>query len=140
MKIQKSTDYAIRILRYLHSYTSYKSDVLTAQTIAEAIGMSYPFFIKTANQLKNKDLITSIQGRNGGYRIARSGDKISIYDVFLAIEGELNIYSCCPQEGAQCDCSTARCAVHGYFKDVQQTLIGAMASRKISDFDTAISD
>ena len=51
MKIQVSTDYAVRILQHLHRHEN-KETPLTAMSIAEAIRVPYPFFIKIANRLK----------------------------------------------------------------------------------------
>ena len=128
MKFQKATDYAIRVLSYLHSHNS-RDDLLTAQMISEAVGMTYPFFLKIANQLKHQGLIITAQGRYGGYRLARRGNKISVYDVFVAIEGELRITNCPKDEH-----SAAPCAVHGYFEEMQNMMVAAMSSKKISEF------
>jgi len=133
MKIQLSTGYAIRILRYLHG-NAQTGEVFTAQQIAEAVGMTYPFFIKIANQLKKAELIRSIQGRNGGYMIAKHGDKISIYDVFLAIEGRLNIHHY-TQKYETGNRKGTGCPLYHYFGQMQENIIRMMTNQKIADFD-----
>ena len=131
MKITKSINYAIHILRCLHehSYINNNRDVLTAEAITEAVGMSYPFFVKTAHQLKRQGLLSTVQGRNGGYQIAKHGDEISVYDVFIAMEGELEVTRNLDNDGAPC-------AVLDYFRGLQTILTDSMASKKISDLDT----
>ena len=54
MRIQISTEYAIRILHFLNT----QKGMHTAMDIADAIDVTYPFFIKIANRLKN--LVSSI--------------------------------------------------------------------------------
>ena len=135
MRFQVSTDYAIRILRYLHHHTQ-SGELLTAQMIATGVDMTYPFFIKLANQLKRKKLITSVQGRNGGYKIARPGSNISIYDVFVAIEGDMGINHCL-QGNVRCKQSSEGCHMQHFFLEMQETLIGMLSNKKIADFDVA---
>ena len=133
MQVQISTDYAIRILQYLHRH---KEDLPTAMTISQSIGITYPFFIKIANQLKQKGLLSAVQGRNGGYRLARPAHQISIYDVFLSIEGTLQINRCL-QEGQHCsrgESARDSCHLHGFFRDLQGKLIEEMSNKNIADF------
>jgi len=131
MQMQISTDYALRILQYLHKH---KEDLPTAMTISQSIGITYPFFIKIANQLKQKGLLSAVQGRNGGYRLARPAHQISIYDVFLSIEGSLHINRCL-QEDQHCSRSAREhCHMHKFFHGLQQKLIDEMSSKNIADF------
>ena len=132
MQFQKSTDYAIRILHYLHNHIP-RGDAPTAQTISEAVGVTYPYFIKIANLLKRRELITSVQGRNGGYRIAKSACKISVYDVVLAVEGELKINHCL-EVGKPCDKGAGQCTMQAYFREIREGLIEKLSSQYITDF------
>ncbi|MCL2588383.1 MAG: Rrf2 family transcriptional regulator [Oscillospiraceae bacterium] len=133
MQVQISTDYAIRILQYLHKH---KEELPTAMTISQAIGITYPFFIKIANQLKQKGLLSAVQGRNGGYRLARPADQISVYDVFHSIEGDLRINRCL-QEGQHCsrgEGAREECRLHKFFHSLQSKIVEDMTSKNISDF------
>ena len=133
MQVQISTDYAIRILQYLHKH---KEELPTAMTISQSIGITYPFFIKIANQLKQKGLLSAVQGRNGGYRLARCAHEISVYDVFLAIEGDLQINRCL-QPGQQCSRGEGvreECKLHKFFHGLQEKIIADMVEQNVADF------
>jgi len=130
MQIQISTDYAIRILQYLHKH---KEDLPTAMTISQSIGITYPFFIKIANQLKKKGLLSAVQGRNGGYRLARPAQQITVYDVFHSIEGDLSINRCL-QKNQQCSRGERHdCHLHSFFRGMQEKLIEEMSGKRIAD-------
>jgi len=131
MQLQISTDYAIRILQYLHKH---KDDLPTAMTISQSIGITYPFFIKIANQLKQKGLLSAVQGRNGGYRLARPASQISIYDVFLSIEGHLQINRCLQKDQGCTRGEKEDCLMHGFFRSLQDKLVDEMSSKNIADF------
>jgi len=129
MKIQVSTDYAVRILQHLHQSSG---ELHTASSIAEAIGITYPFFIKIANQLKKRKLIDSVQGRNGGYFLGKPAEEISLYDVFLSIEGELVVSHCL--SGQPCTKGKHKdCKLHNVFRAVQGKVINELSSQTIAD-------
>ena len=130
MKLQISTNYAIRILQYLHEH---QWELPTAMTVSKAVGMSYSFFIKIANQLKHKGLIETVQGRNGGYRLAKNGAAISLYDVILAIEGKLHINRCLEKDRFCSRDNADTCVIRNYFDGVQDTLIQELSSKRIAD-------
>ena len=129
MKIQISTDYAIRILQYLHVN---KEDIHTAMMISQAVGITYPFFIKIANLLKKSGLLYAEQGRKGGYRLGKPADQISIYDVFAGVEGELCL-SRCLQRDQNCDRGNLdTCHLRSFFHGVQETLVEKMMQQDIA--------
>ena len=131
MKIQIATDYAIRILQYLHLNPS---GVHTASAISQTIGVSYPFFIKICNQLKKAGLVHTVQGRNGGYALGRPADKISFYDVFSAIEGEMQISHCIRAEDQHCNRGALdTCRLRGFLCNVQKTVIHEMSQKSLAD-------
>jgi len=130
MQLQISTDYAVRILQYLHKN---KEDLPTAMTISQSIGITYPFFIKIANQLKQKGLLSAVQGRNGGYRLARPAQQINLYDVFLCIEGELQINRCLQKNQTCSKGDTTSCKMHAFLRSLQNKVIEEMSGQSIAD-------
>jgi len=130
MKIQLSIDYAIRILQYLHTRPGGLS---TGATIAQSIGIEYPIFLKIATLLKEKRLLCSEKGRNGGYYPVLRSNQISIYDVFLAIEGELQISRCLQPDQDYEQSPLNACQLHEFYYGMQAWMIDAMKGQKIAD-------
>jgi len=133
MRLQVSTDHAIRILQYLHERDRNNNDLHTAMDIANATGVTYPFFIKIANQLKKNGLLSSIQGRNGGYVLGRPAHEISLYDVFLAIEGELQIRSSLHESAQYAKHNPETCTLHIFLRNMQDEMIAKMTGKSIAD-------
>jgi len=140
MQLQTSTDYAIRILHYLHENKD--EGLHTAMHIAETVGVTYPFFIKIANMLKQKGLLQSEQGRNGGYRLGKPAHEISIYDVYLCTEGELQINPCFKKESKTCTKEhKERCKLRRFLHSLQEdVLIASMSEMRISYLVHAVED
>jgi len=110
--------------------------------ISAATGMTYPFFIKIANLLKKKELIKAVQGRKGGYKLGRPAHKISFYEVFLAIEGEMQINRCFQSEDEPCTNGHKEdCKVHKFLRHVQENvLVKSMQEKTISELAHPVED
>jgi Rrf2 family protein len=56
--------------------------------IAEAEGLSSDYTAKLMRQLRLGSLVTSVRGAEGGYRLARPADAISVWSAVLVLGGE----------------------------------------------------
>ena len=132
MKIQIATDHAIRILEYLYEN---KGQLHTASTISKAIGITCPSFAKIAGVLRAHGLIKTEQGRNGGYKLGKPAYEISIYDVFLAIEGDMQISHCFDKDDEPCTKGEKEhCGLRRFLYNLQEdVIIATMSKMRISD-------
>ncbi len=120
MQLQLATDYAIRILSYMHDNDE---ELSTAVTMSEQLGITYLYFMKIISRLKSAGLVKSVQGCNGGYRLADKGSKISLFDIVVIMEGGISINRCL-QDDMYCSRNAAPdCAVHKYFKSLQDIIV-----------------
>ncbi len=86
LRFQASTQYALGMLGVMYKN---KNGLTRATDMAEKIGTTYLYAIKILGMLKEKGIVCSEQGCNGGYRMAREPEKITVYDVVRAVDGEL---------------------------------------------------
>jgi len=133
MRIQKSTDYAVRILIYL---SENKGELHTAQTIADAVGIGHSYFFKAIKQLRDNGLVKTEQGRHGGFSLGKPAHQISVYDVYLAMEGEMYMNHClkeewvCTKPMSNKDACKVRTFLHSLQEDI---IIASMMKKRISD-------
>lgn len=80
--------YAILILNLLPDRA-----VLPGEVISQQLGTSPTYFQKLLRKLVSADLITSVTGVKGGFRLKKKPEDIRMYDVYLAIEGQQSLYS-----------------------------------------------
>ena len=130
MRFEISTDYAIRALRLLHVR---EGDVLTTMEIAQSIGITSPIFSKIANKLRNAGILKTIQGQKGGYVLGKPANEISIYEVFLCIEGELRLNGCLENGGLCEHGEEVKCRVHNMLYGIQDELIEKLSNVSIAD-------
>jgi Rrf2 family protein len=85
MHIPAKVDYAMRALLEIA-----KSDeAMTSDDLAAAQKIPVKFLSAILNDLRKAGLVKSRRGSDGGYRLARSADEISVAEVIRAIDGPL---------------------------------------------------
>ncbi|MGZ4789875.1 MAG: RrF2 family transcriptional regulator [Terriglobales bacterium] len=107
LKLTKKADYGLIAMKYLAEHAA--KQARSAKEIAEAQGIPSELLAKILQRLVRAKLLVSLQGTNGGYKLARDSRTISAFDVIKAIEGPLFITSCVTHKGA-CE-QTSRCTV-----------------------------
>jgi Rrf2 family protein len=67
---------------------------LPAARLAEYHGVPAAYMAKHLQSLAQAGVLESVPGRNGGYRLAKPADQISLLDVVLAVEGDKAAFRC----------------------------------------------
>ncbi|MEK4405258.1 Rrf2 family transcriptional regulator [Sporosarcina sp. FSL K6-6792] len=67
--------------------------VLPGDAISQQLGTSPTYFQKLLRKLVSADLITSVSGVKGGFKLKKKPEEIRIYDIYVAIEGQQSLYS-----------------------------------------------
>lgn len=67
--------------------------VLPGEAISQQLGTSPTYFQKMLRKLVSADLITSVPGVKGGFKLKKKPEEIRVYDIYLAIEGQQSLYS-----------------------------------------------
>ncbi|MBQ4064822.1 MAG: Rrf2 family transcriptional regulator [Clostridia bacterium] len=109
MKINMETDYAFRIMRCL----AQQDGVTDARTVSEITEVPQRFTLKILGKLVSGGVVVSFKGANGGYRLSRPADEITLRAVLEIVEGPL-VISRCLSEGFVCrhDGETGGCACY----------------------------
>lgn len=88
MKISTKVDYACRVLTELARLHG-SAELAQIEHLARVEEVPANFLAQILSELRNGGLITSRRGIQGGYALARPPDQISLYDIFIAIDGEV---------------------------------------------------
>jgi len=67
---------------------------LPASAIAERYSLPRAFVEKILHQLRQADLVSSTQGRNGGYCLARNPQQITVRQILEALDESLDLVGC----------------------------------------------
>ncbi len=83
------------------------SDIARRQQISEA------YLEQLMSKLKKAELIESQRGAQGGYRLARPAEEVSVGDILRALEGNLDAVAC-PALSEEGGCAGAELCVTKY--------------------------
>jgi Rrf2 family protein len=86
VRISAKADYAVRAAVEL---AAAGDEPITAETVAERQDIPVQFLQKIFHEMRRARLVSSQRGRDGGHRLARPADEISVADVLRAVEGPL---------------------------------------------------
>ena len=131
LKLTKKADYGLIAMKHLAEHAA--TGALSAKEVAEALKIPSGLLAKILQRLVRAKLLISLQGTNGGYRLARDSRTISAFDVIKAIDGPLFITSCVTHKGA-CE-QTSRCTVKEPLQKVSLAIEEVLS--KVTIFDLA---
>lgn len=100
MRLTKQTNYAIRMLMYCAA--NGEAPLSRVSDVAKAYGVSELFLFKVLQPLVQGKLVEAVRGRNGGIRLARPADKITLLDVVRLTEESFSMAECFDEGGSDC--------------------------------------
>ena len=128
LRVSELTDYATVVMTTL---AEAPAEVLRAQVLAERARLEVPTVSKLLKQLAHAGLIDSFRGVNGGYRLARPPEAISVAEIVIAMEGPIGMTECSAHEGL-CD-HEQHCGVRGNWQRINQAIAQALSSVSLAD-------
>lgn len=91
MRLTRQTNYAIRILMYC---TANEGRLSRVPDIAKAYSLSDLFLFKILQPLVENGFVETVRGRNGGVRLAKPADEITLFDVVRVTEESFAMAEC----------------------------------------------
>jgi Rrf2 family protein len=87
MRISAKADYAVRAVAELAAADGEKP--VKAERIATAQGIPLNFLENILGELRHAGVVRSHRGAEGGFRLARPAEEVTVADVIRAVEGPL---------------------------------------------------
>ena len=118
MRFTLESDYAIRIVHCL----AVSQEKLDANHIAVSSDVSIRFALKILRKLCIAEIIQSYKGVQGGYKLAKEPEKITLKDVIEAVDGKIEVSRCLTQETAcsRINENNQTCKFKSIFNEVSQ--------------------
>ncbi|POP45211.1 Rrf2 family transcriptional regulator [Superficieibacter electus] len=67
---------------------------MSVREIAALQSVPYDYLAKIFTRLSKAGLVSSIEGKGGGFRLAKPAEHITVLDVVTAIDGDKSIFEC----------------------------------------------
>ncbi|MPN22027.1 HTH-type transcriptional regulator CymR [bioreactor metagenome] len=136
MKLSLKGDYALRALLVLASRRP--SEIVHIQLISDEQNIPKRFLEQILNDLRNAGFVQSRRGIQGGYRLAKPADQITLAEVIRHVEGALAPVNCVSERFYEkCSCpDESRCAIRSVMKEVRDAIVGILGRLTLADLAT----
>ncbi len=128
MNFSTTTEYALRIMSYMciDEKRMYK-----ATDIIEDLNIPHRYLRKLMTKLSKSDIVKSIQGKYGGYLIARELEDISLLDIVLAAGEKFNQSECF--FGLKSCTYSVECKMHKEWAEINMRIHDVLSSTTLLD-------
>ena len=134
MKLTTKGRYAVMAMADLASYANGKPISLTEISLRQNISLSYleQLFLK----LKNKNLVKSVRGSNGGYILVKSPSEIRLSNIIFAVDEKVKTLNCKKDSKRGCNHKSTKCITHNLWADLEEHINGFFEKIKLDDLVT----
>ena len=133
MTFSKRSTYGLRAMARLAKYWGDKSFSLSEISEEEQISKKYleQIFIK----LREAKLVESEKGKQGGYRLSRRPEEISVFEIIEALEGGVIPSGCINGDGSFTCEKSFRCGVVLLLAEIQIEVIKILKKKTLKDVE-----
>jgi Rrf2 family nitric oxide-sensitive transcriptional repressor len=129
MRLTFYSDYSLRLLMYA---AVRHGELVTIQDVADAYGISKNHLMKVAFELGRKGYLETVRGRGGGFRLARSPDKIGLGDVVRMTEEDFTMVECFDPTSNKC-AITGPCRLRGVLSKALKAYFAVLDEYTLAD-------
>ncbi len=102
---------------------------VTLSGISERQKISLSYLEQLFGKLRRRAIVESVRGPGGGYNLARNAADVSVADIILAVEDQLDSTAC----GGRRNCmGDKRCMTHELWESLNETVYEHLSSVKLS--------
>ena len=131
MKLTTKGRYAVMAMADLalskHKGPTSLSDISLRQNI------SLPYLEQIFIKLKNKNLVKSTRGAQGGYVLEKSANDIKISNIIAAVDEEVKMLNCKKESKKGCNNKSTKCITHNLWDQLDQHINDFFEKVKLQD-------
>lgn len=128
LRVSTKGEYGVRLMVDLAR--NFGTDPRSINDIADAEGLKKLYLEQLVRLLREHDLVVSIRGAHGGYRLSRPPEQIRMGDIVRALEGPIAPMICAPEGQMETVCDRLDCCstkyLWGHVRDAITATLDAM--------------
>jgi len=131
MKLTTKGRYAVMAMADLASYANKRPISLTEISLRQKI--SLPYLEQLFFKLRNRELVKSVRGSNGGYTLYKPASEIKLSNIIFAVDENVKTLNCKKESKKGCNHKSVKCITHNLWDDLEQHINSFFESIKLED-------
>lgn len=128
MNLSNTSQYAIRVISYM---ALMNEPIYSASMLISKLNVSDKYLKRILTKLSDSGVLRSIQGRYGGFMLAKSADKITLFEIVESMESVEKYFGCVL--GFE-ECSDENpCTLHNKWSPLRDELMSFLYETTIKD-------
>ena len=140
VRITKQTDYAILLLGQFARAP--EGTTLSARELATRSNLPQTMAAKVLKLLARGEILESVRGLRGGYRLTRSPEAITVREILEALEGPVSLTDCATPENLPAEeCAQSLCCpVKTSWQRLNHAIRGALDHVTLAEMTCPVAD
>ena len=133
LKLTKKVEYAL--ISLVHITNQKEGKLSSAKEIAVTNFIPTEILAKTLQKLASLNMVESVKGAKGGYRLCSDIDKINIIEFIEMLEGPVGLTDC--STSVQCD-QECCCTIKDPMTQINNQIIGTLRNITLDQFTKSV--
>ena len=131
MKLSSKGRYAVMALADLAKFDP--KEPISLRDISLRQGISLVYLEQLFLKLKNKNLVKSVRGSNGGYILYKPASQIKISNIIFAVDEKVKTLRCKKDSKKGCNNKSTKCITHNLWNDLEVHINNFFERVKLED-------
>jgi len=131
MKLTTKGRYAVMALTDLARFNL--EGPVSLRDISLRQGISILYLEQIFLKLKNKNIVHSVRGANGGYKLINEPSKIKLSEIFNAVDEKIKTLNCNKHSKKGCNGKSTKCVTHNLWEELEIYINNFFENKNLSD-------
>lgn len=131
MKLSTKSRYGLKAILDIALYSD--NGTVSISEISDRTKISVNYLEQLIPRLKKAQLVTSIRGAQGGYRLAKDAKLISVGEILRALEGDLALVNCVSEDNDNSCESAGLCVTKYVWQKVNTSITNTVDNMMLSE-------
>ena len=131
MKLITKGRYAVMALADLARFNL--AGPVSLRDISLRQGISILYLEQIFLKLKNKNIVHSVRGVKGGYKLIKEPSRIKLAEIFYAVDERVKTLNCNKHSKKGCNGKSTKCITHNLWDELDLYINNFFENKKLSD-------
>ena len=131
MKLTSKGRYAVMALADLANFD--KGKPVSLRDISLRQGISLLYLEQIFSKLKNKNIVSSVRGVNGGYILTSRPNEVKLASIFSAVDEKVKTVQCKKESKKGCNGRLTKCLTHDLWDELENHINNFFDEKSLED-------